>query len=119
MHMMWECPGVFSFWFNISDILSHLLQTDIPCLPHILLLNDDSPLNLNFHKKRVLFAGLTAAKKMLIKRWKPPHTLNMSLWKILFYEILLLEISSARAQRAKAEAIENLESAADKVKVLF
>ncbi len=119
LHMMWECPGVFSLWLSISNILSCLIQTNIPCLPHILLLNDDTSLHLNFYRKRVLFAGLTAAKKMLIKRWKPPHVLNLSLWKVSLHEVLLLEISSARAQMAKTEAIQNLEAAADKVKALF
>lgn len=51
-------------------------------LAHILLLNHDSSLNLN---RRVLFAGLTAAKTVLIKRGKPPHALNVSLWKVLFH----------------------------------
>ena len=98
--------------------LSLLFNSNIPCLPHILLLNNTF-LNLTFHKKRVLFAGLTAAKKMLTKRWKPLHVLNVYLWKLSFYEALSLEISSACAQRAKTEAIQNLESVFERVRALF
>lgn len=116
---MWECPGVYSFWVNVSVILSDIIETKIPCLPHILLLNDDTSLSLTLHRKRVLFADLTAAKKMLVMRWKPPHRLSIHQWKLSLYEVLTLEASSARAQRAKIENIQNLLIAAQKVKLLL
>ena len=115
VHMMWECPEVLIFWRLVSKVLSQTIDITIPCLPHILLLNDDSSLNLTLSMKRVFLTGLTAAKKMLVIRWKPPHKLNIYQWKQSFYELLKLEASSARAQRAHTENIQAYLIAAEKV----
>ena len=119
VHMMWECPGVSTFWAAVASFLSDIIELDVPCLPHILLLNDDSSLNITLHKKRIFLAGLTAAKKNLVMRWKPPHNLSIHRWKISFYEVLKLEASSARAQGANTESIQTLFAAAQKVKSLL
>lgn len=78
---------------------------NIPCLPNIFLLNDDSTLSLNRHRKIILFGGFTAAKKMLIMRWKPPHVLNVQQWYCSFLDILSLELSIARSRNASRELI--------------
>lgn len=69
--------------------------------------------------KRVLLVGLTAAKKLLVKRWKLPHKLNVYQWLLSFYELLTLEASSAQAQGAKRENIDILQRSAQKVKSLL
>ena len=40
--------------FLLAQHFEHslLFNSDKPCLPHVLLLNDDTFLNLTFHKKR-------------------------------------------------------------------
>lgn len=115
IHMFWECSGVRSFWVQIAQVLSDIIGSKIPCLPNVMLLNDDSSLNI-LGKKNILFAGLTAAKKILVMRWKPPHVLFLDQWMSLFHSILILETSIARANGAKRETIEALTAAAELVK---
>lgn len=69
--------------------------------------------------KRVLPAGLTATKKMLVMRWKPPHELSIYQWKLSFYEVLILEASSAHAQRARIENIQKFQIAAQTVRLFL
>ena len=62
--MVWDCPGVYSFWKRVTSILSKLIGKDIPLQPILLLLNDDSQLQLSEKQRKIMFAGLTAAKKI-------------------------------------------------------
>ena len=116
MHTFWECPGVLSFWRQVANTLSHVLEIPIPCLPHVLLLNDDSMLRIPYPNKKVFFAGITAAKKMLISRWNPPHTLLRSKWLYSFLNVLNLELSIARTNGAKKKSIDALVQAIETVK---
>jgi len=101
-HMVWQCPEVNSFWHSISSILSSILKRPIPLSPCLFLLNDTSSLNLTINNRRLLLAGLTAAKKMIVCRWKPPHTLLMSKWLSSYREIAQLELSTARLHFTKS-----------------
>lgn len=76
----------------MTDILS-----DITDLPNIVLLNDDSCLNLLRYQRKVLFARLIAAKKVLITGWILPHT----------------DRSIASVNNAKGDTLEAFKRAAD------
>ena len=96
IHMYWECVDVISFWKRIAQTLTDIIGVTVPCLPNVMLLNDDSFLNTTVSSKnprKIFFLGLIAAKKILVMRWKPPHTLSVSLWKRQFHNILILEAS--------------------------
>ena len=101
--MVYECTAVRMFRKQVIDIVSEIIGVHIPCLPNIVLLNDDSSLDLQTHQKRVLFAGLTAAKKSIVIRWKPPHTLFIKQWISSFHELLISELPIASANRAEGE----------------
>ena len=115
VHMVYECTAVRTFWKQVIDIVSEIIGVHIPCLPNIVLLNDDSSLDLQNHQKRVLFAGLTAAKKIIVIRWKPPHTLFIKQWISSFHDLLISELSIASANKAKGETLEAIKRAADLV----
>ena len=100
LHMYWECPNVFAFWRQICSTLSDMLDVHIPLSPNLLLLNDDSTLELTLQQRRILWAGLTAAKKMLALRWQPPHTLSWQQWSYSFVDIVMMERSVARVHGA-------------------
>lgn len=74
-HMFSDCPE--RFWSQVANIVTDLLEVFIPCLPHTLLLNDDSTITLPFYQKEALLPSLELLlqKKMLVLRWKPPHRL--------------------------------------------
>lgn len=104
-HLVWECPGVFNFWKAIRNGLSTLLHINVPLSPRVLLLNDMSQLNLRKAQQKVFLAGLTAAKKMVATRWKPPHSLSYRQWVLSFIDVAYLELSTARIHNAKEETI--------------
>ena len=56
LHMVWERG-------DVNDILSALVGQEIPVDPAVLLLNDDSNLNLTGKQRKMWLAGLTSAKK--------------------------------------------------------
>ncbi len=41
-------------------------------------------------QKRIFLAGLTAAKKIVVTRWKPPHSLNKQYWVLTFIDMVYL-----------------------------
>ena len=100
----------------VSEKLSQLFEVDITPSPSLLLLNDISQLNLNSTRSRTFFAGLTAAKKMVATRWKPPHTLTFRQWALTFLDIIYLEQSIARLHGAKEENVVIWSNIADKLK---
>ena len=68
----------------------------------------------------MVLAGLTAAKKMLAIRWKPPNDLSKRRWLLTFLEVVYMELSTARINGAKdivlkswSEAIETLKHLVD------
>ncbi len=54
--------GGGSFWESVCSILSDYMQLDVPRDPLLLLLLDDSSLQLNAHQKRTLLAEYTYLK---------------------------------------------------------
>ena len=90
-HMVWECLGVVVFWKNVCRVLSLILSKQIPYSPTVLLLNDSSGLNLPAKLKRLFLAGLTAAKRLIPCRWKPPHSLSLKKWLLDFIDIAIME----------------------------
>ena len=105
-HMMWECPSAQAFWGRVSKVLSELLGTVITCNPILLLLNNDSQINITGKQRKLLLSGLTAAKKLLVQRWLPPHDLSTRKWLIYFHDTVLLELSSAQINNAKPSTLE-------------
>ena len=77
LHIIWQSPEVNRFWKNtLSDITGKV----IPHSQNLLLLNDSPSLQLNINDKRLLIAGLTAAKRMVVCRRKSPHALSVREW---------------------------------------
>ena len=101
LHMVWECPPVARFWQGVASELTALLSETLPGTIPVLLLNDLSALRVPECQKRVILAGLTAAKKMIAVRWKPPHTLSIRQWILTFLDIIYMELSTARINGAK------------------
>ena len=117
LHMVWECRPVATFWHQITNTLSSIMGLNIQLNPAILILNDLSSVEFtNLTQRRIFLAGLTAAKKMIAVRWKPPHSLSMSQWCLTFLDIIYLEISTARIHGAKQENILPWFTFADKLK---
>lgn len=68
IHIFWDCPPVGRFWGNVGSKLFNLIHETVPVTTCILILNDLSILNIPKLRKQVIFAGLTAAKKMIATR---------------------------------------------------
>ena len=119
LHMFWQCPPVASFWNRVSSHLSDIFPLTIPVSISTLLLNDLSQLLTPGQQKRLILAGLTAAKKLVDMRWKHPDKLSMNNWILAFLDIIYLELSTARVIGVKESKIELWVSVAGKLKERF
>lgn len=117
--MMWECPPVAKFWTSVATTLSNLLSVKVPVDIPVLLLNDLSELNIDRLKKRIVLAGLTAAKKMIVLRWKPPQVLSTRQWILSFLDVVYLELSTARVHGATEKTLNGWRLAADSLKEML
>ena len=52
---MWDCPDVKQFWWSVAHVLSDVIGSSIPSLLNVLLLNDDSAINVTRSQRRLLF----------------------------------------------------------------
>ncbi len=100
LHIMWDCSEINAFWRSVLSLLSTIIGKTLPFTPVLILLNDDSDCHLSVPNRRILLAGITAAKKMVATRWKQPHILNIPQWLTSFVDILHLEISVAKIHGA-------------------
>ena len=116
IHMFWECPPVVRFWKEVSGKLADTFSLSLPVCPVVLLLNDLSLLPAPIYKKRIILAGITAAKKLISMRWKYPDKLNLNMWILTYLDIIYLEISTARVLGVKEANIAMWLSTADKLK---
>ena len=80
MHVLWECPDVQRFWVKGVDRVSDLVGMKLQLEPALLLLNDDSRLKITEIERKIGLAGMTAAKKIIVMRWLPPHLLSIKHW---------------------------------------
>ena len=77
------------------------MEVQLPMDPFVHLLNDDSKLFLTEKSPEIWLAGLTAVKKIIAQRWKPPHDISRTHWLRCFLDIAYLELSSARITLAQ------------------
>ena len=95
LHMIWDCPPARLFWNKVASKLSTLTDVTVPVTVKTLILNDLSTLKLSKIQKRAVFAGLTAAKKMIATRWKPPHSMSIKpfpFWTLYTWNCQQLEL---------------------------
>ena len=100
--------GVFLCFIFFEICFYHCIYItgqEVSCCPQLLLLNDDSSLELSYQERLILFAGLTAAKKMLALRWQPPHSLSHTQWLQSFLDIVYMEMSVGRMHGVKHQTI--------------
>lgn len=116
IYMFWDCSPVRQFWGNVASKLSDLIDDTVPVTICVLILNNLSILNISKLKKRVIFAGLTAAKKMIATRWKPPHSLTTQSWILSLLDVIYMELSTARINGANESTLNTWRSTADSLK---
>lgn len=116
IYMFWDCSPVRQFWVNVASKLSDLIDDTVPVTICVLILNNLSILNVSKLKKRVIFAGLTAAKKMVATRWKPPHSLTTQSWIPFLLDVIYMELSTARINGANESTLNTWRSTADSLK---
>lgn len=119
VHMVWECPPVARFWNGVALALAELVGTPIPVTLPVLILNDFSELNIPALTKRIVLAGLTAAKKLVATRWKPPHKLTTRQWVLSFLDVVYMELSTARIHAASERTLSSWQSAASSLRELL
>lgn len=119
LHMFWDCGPVSQFWNDVASCLSRLFNVNVPVHMGVLILNDLSPLCVAGVTQRGIYAGLTAAKKMVATRWKPPHDLSMRHWSLSFLDVIFMELSTARVNGASEKTLDFWRNLADSIKDLM
>ena len=105
IHVVWECPGILDFWGKVVNTLTGVNGVILPMDSVVHLLNDDSRLSLTDKARIIWLACLTAAKKIVVQHWKPPHNISIIHWLRSFLDISYLELSSARINDAGPNTI--------------
>lgn len=118
-YMMWDCTAVNTFWHSVSSALSTIVGKNVPSSPAFLLLNDDSGCDFPIPFRRIILAGITAAKKLVAMRWKQPHSLGIPQWYLSFMDILSLESSVAKIHGAKQDNVKMLNNVKEQIKGLI
>lgn len=95
--------------------LSNMIDKPVPLEPTLLLLNDDSHLGLNEKQRKVWLAGLTAAKKLIVQRWLPPHKLYARKWLEYFQDVVMLELPTAQVNKARSSTLDSWKRAASAI----
>ncbi len=103
--MTWESLGVLHFWEKAIKTLTDLMGVQLPMDPVIHLTNHDSKLHLSEKSCKIWLAGLTAAKRIIVQRWKPPDDISITHWLRSFLDITYLDLSSARINDARAGTV--------------
>ena len=119
LHVMWECPEVSRLWRKVIEIVTDVTGVQFPMDPAVHLLNDDSHLSLAEKNRKVWLAGLTAAKKIVVQRWKSPHDISTVHWLRSFLDISYMELSSARVNNAQPHTLAIWENLISKLKDLL
>ena len=92
VHVVWECPRILEFWRKVIRTLNDLVGIQLPMDPFVHLLNDDSRLSLTEKSQKIWLAGLTASRKIIVQRWKPPHDISKTHWLRSFLDMAYLEL---------------------------
>ncbi len=74
-------------------------------MPDLFFLNNFSELALSPQQRSLLLASLTAAKKMLVSHWVPPHLMTRRVWGLSLLDIVSMELSAARIHGAKTKTL--------------
>ncbi len=119
LHMFWECDPVSQFWVRVASCLSRLFDVTIPVHKGIMFLNDLSSICVAGVTQRGIYAGLTAAKKLVATRWKPPHDLSMRHWTLTYLDIIYMELSTARINGATERTLDFWRALTESVKDLL
>lgn len=115
LHMFWECPDIYKFWLHVNSVLADILDIFYVPNPGFCLLNDSSGINLKQIQLRMVFSGFTSAKKTILKNWFFPDMCMKSLWIHSLVNIVNLEHTTARLNKARPETVQAWNSFSSKI----
>lgn len=104
---------------NTEAILSDLTHEMVSVNIRFLIFGDLSVPNVPKFEKLIIFARLTAAKRMITTRWKPPHSLATQLWVLSFLDVIYMELLTAQINSANESTLKTWRSAAESLKKIM
>lgn len=88
-HVMWENQPGALFWNQVARKSSLLLSVRVPTTMFVFLLEDMSVFGTSKQQRKIVFAGLTTTKKMILTHWKS-HSLHIWLWILSYLDVMEL-----------------------------
>ncbi len=116
LHFWGECSALSLFWSQLAHVISFLLERDVDLTPDLFFLNNFSELALSLQQRNLLLAALTAAKKMLVSLWVPPHSVTRRVWGLSLLDIVSMELSTACIHGEKTQTLKTWNATFDIVK---
>ncbi len=111
LHMFWFCSAIKPLWKYINDTINTIIDKVLPMCPILYLIGFNPNILVSFQQKRIILAASTAAKKTIIKNWFEPITDFKRTWLLFFFDVCLLERSTARINNARPDTILNWSNA--------
>ncbi len=118
LHFFGECSALSLFWSPLAHDIPFLLEKDGVLMPDLFFLNNFSELALSPQQRNLLLAALTAAKKMLVSRWVPPHLMTRRVWGLSLLGIVSI-LSVARIHGAKTKTLKTCNAIFDIVQSII
>ena len=104
--VFWYCCTVQTFWGYVTMIIGSITDknpSQLSCSLSFLL---------TFQQKRIILAASAAAKKTIIKNWFEPPIVMKNTW-LAFFNVCLLERSTARFNGASVQSVTTWSKAID------
>lgn len=80
LHCIWQCAKVTTFWYDICDTLTKIMETPIPLDPGLCLLGNTTNLNLTQSSRKFIDIAFTVSRKCIALTWKSDSPLSISKW---------------------------------------
>lgn len=79
LHMFWSCSELKPYWRNIVQTIK-IINVKLPYDPRLMLLGDESVLQLNQRNLHLVKMALIATKKCIAIQWKSVEPPSHMVW---------------------------------------
>ncbi len=80
LHCTWQCTKVTTFWYDICNTLTKIMDTPIPLDPGLCLLRNVSNLKLSQNSRKFIDIAFTVSRKCIALTWKSDSSLSILKW---------------------------------------
>lgn len=92
VHVLWSCDKVQQYWINIHDNLCEITEIQMPFIPRLFILGDDSVLvREDKHIKSFVQTSIMIGRQILIRGWKTEGVPSLQEWAVEMARVAAFE----------------------------